>query len=101
MQPYLTKYYGSEAGAQSVDEPLDTITGKDRFALVEPRGVKKEGKVYLDILFRMLEPDELAKGQGFPEGYKFMGSKKEQTKQVGNAVPVNTAKALCSAVLNS
>ncbi len=99
VQPFLTKYYGTGA-SKSVDAPIDTITANDRFGLVEPKAKKKGGKVYLDILFRMLDPDELARGQGFPSGYKFTGTKEEQTKQIGNAVPVNTAKALCKAVLS-
>ena len=36
VEPYLTKYYATATGAQSVDDPLDTVTTKDRLALVEP-----------------------------------------------------------------
>ena len=89
-QPFLTKYYGNETGAQSVDVPLATITTKERMALVEPRG--------MDILFRMLQPHELAAAMGF-DGYKFAGNKTEQTRQIGNAVPVNTAAALCGEII--
>lgn len=35
-QPYLTKFYGTEKGAQSIDEPVHTVTAKERHALVEP-----------------------------------------------------------------
>lgn len=35
-EPSLIKYYGTATGAQSVDEPLDTLTAKERHALVEP-----------------------------------------------------------------
>ena len=45
------------------------------------------------------EPHELAAAQGFPAGYQFEGSRKDRVKQIGNAVPVNTARALCGAVL--
>lgn len=50
VEPFLTKYYGTATGAQSVTEPLDTVTAKARFALVQPivNGWK------LDIRFRML-----------------------------------------------
>ncbi len=88
-QPFLTKYFGT-GGARPVDEPLDTITAKDRFALVEP------GK--MDILFRMLQPHELAKAMGF-DGYEFAGTKTDQVKQIGNAVSVRTAKALCGEIM--
>jgi DNA (cytosine-5)-methyltransferase 1 len=93
VQPFLTKYYGT-GGAVSVNEPLDTVTVNDRFALVEP---VKDG-MRMEILFRMLQPHELAAAMGF-EGYAFTGNKTEQVKQIGNAVPVNTAQALCGNIL--
>lgn len=39
-EPSLIKYYGTADGAQSVDEPIDTLTAKDRHALVEPFVIK-------------------------------------------------------------
>ncbi len=53
----------------------------------------------LDIRFRMLTPRELAQAQGFPDEYEFAGSRDKQVKQIGNAVPVHTARALCEAIL--
>jgi DNA (cytosine-5)-methyltransferase 1 len=91
-EPFVTKYYGTATGARSVREPLDTITAKDRFALVEP------GK--MDIYFRMLQPHELAKAMGF-DGYEFAGTKTDQVRQIGNAVAVRTAQALCGAMLDA
>jgi site-specific DNA-cytosine methylase len=32
--------------------------------------------------------------QGFPREYRFAGNKGDQVRQIGNAVPVNTARAL-------
>jgi len=43
----------------------------------------------------MLQPHELAAAQGFARSYKFHGNKSTQVKQIGNAVPHYTAKALC------
>lgn len=91
-QPFLTKYYGTARNAKPVSEPMDTITAKDRFALVEPHG--------LDIRFRMLQPHELAAAMGF-EGYEFAGNKTQQVKQIGNAVAVRTAEALCAEILTN
>jgi DNA (cytosine-5)-methyltransferase 1 len=42
----------------------------------------------------MLKNHELKRAQGFPKDYIILGNTTEQTKQIGNAVPVNTAKAL-------
>ena len=88
-EPYLVQYYGNSDVA-SLDDPLPTVTTKDRFALVVP-------ELYpcgLDIRFRMLKPRELARAMGFPDSYEFAGNKTDTTKQIGNAVPVNLGKAL-------
>jgi DNA (cytosine-5)-methyltransferase 1 len=93
-KPCIIKYNGT-GKANSVEEPLDTVTAKDRFGLMIP-GV---GVVGLDIRFRMLRPHELAAAMGFPKNYEFMGTREQQVKQIGNAVACNTAKALCKALL--
>jgi DNA (cytosine-5)-methyltransferase 1 len=99
VEPFLVKYYGT-ARAQSVDDPLDTVTAKDRHALVKPI-LEINGDHYtLDIRFRMLQPKELAAAQGFPEDYEFTGNKTEVVKQIGNAVPYHTARALVLAALS-
>jgi DNA (cytosine-5)-methyltransferase 1 len=91
-EPFVTKYYGTAKGARAVTEPLETITAKDRFALVEP--------TKMDIHFRMLQPHELAAAMGFDD-YKFAGTKTEQVRQIGNAVAVRTAEALCGTILDA
>lgn len=111
VMPYITKYYGSSKSAQSVDEPLDTVTATDRFGLVEPvvQGtgygvplVLADGsQAILDIRFRMLQPHELAAAMSFPKEYKFAGKRRDVVKQIGNAVPTRTAEALCLALLDS
>ena len=92
VEPFLIKYYGS-GDTQPVRVPLGTVTTKDRFGLVSARDYG------LDITFRMLQPHELAAAQGFPRDYWFAGTKSDQVKQIGNAVPVNTARALCESIL--
>ncbi|RAW44305.1 hypothetical protein DQW50_15035 [Halorubrum sp. 48-1-W] len=47
----------------------------------------------------MLQPRELAATQGFPPDYGFAGNKGETTEQIGNAVPVNLARALVKEAL--
>jgi DNA (cytosine-5)-methyltransferase 1 len=96
--PFLTKYNGT-GGAVSVDEPLHTVTTKDRcgLAMVSLLQTMKELNV-VDIGFRMLDVDELARAQGFPEGYILHGTKAEQVRQVGNAVCPPVARALCETI---
>lgn len=98
VEPFLVSYYGN-GEALSLQDPMDTITTKDRFGLVQPTVIVDGEKYLLDIHFRMLQPHELAGAQGFPKDYKFCGGKTNAVKQIGNAVPVNLAAALCTAVL--
>lgn len=88
-EPFVTKYYGTGISLP-VTQPLDTVTTKDRYALVEP--------YRMGIRFRMLQPHELAAAMGFV-GYQFAGTKTEIVKQIGNAVSVEMAEALCASIL--
>ena len=98
----MVKFYGNERGAESLCGPIDTITTKDRFGLVRGYMVEFNGDRYvLDIRFRMLQPHELAKGMGFPDGYEFAGNKSEQVKQIGNAVCPNLSEALIYSALSA
>lgn len=97
-QPFLIKYYGTGSSIP-VTEPLDTVTAKDRFGLVEPHLSEGESLAVLDIHFRMLQPRELAAAMGFPKTYFFTGNREAQVKQIGNAVPVNLARALCQSII--
>jgi len=89
---FLVRYNGT-SGPQSVEQPLGTLTAKDRYALLVT--FTNGEQVLLDILFRMLRPRELARAQSFPDDYVFTGKTEDVVKQIGNAVPPNMAKALC------
>jgi DNA (cytosine-5)-methyltransferase 1 len=101
---------GGEGRVQGVDAPLQTITGANRgeFAIVDISVSTGEQRLQLDlsgydILFRMLEPHELAAAMGFIDedgGYEFAGTKTEQIKQIGNAVSVAKMKACVGAIMS-
>lgn len=91
---YLIQYHG-QSHARSVQEPMGAVTSRDRFALVVP----ELHPIALDIHFRMLKFRELARAMGFPDSYRFAGNKTERTRQVGNAIPVGTTRALCWTLL--
>jgi DNA (cytosine-5)-methyltransferase 1 len=93
-QSFLIAYYGTQ-NMSGIDEPVPTATTKDRFGVVEA----SVERYMLDIRFRMLTPRELARAQGFPDSYKFAGNREDVVKQIGNAVPPHTAKALIGEVL--
>lgn len=100
VQAFLVKYFSTGA-AKSVNEPLDTVTTKDRFALVMIHG---EEYIITDIKMRMLQPRELFNAQGFPsdyiidrdaDGYPYAKSK--QVARCGNAVTPQVPAALVRA----
>ncbi len=98
VEPFIVKYYGNEKSGESIHTPLATVTCKDRFMLIEPKTGRAIAE--LDILFRMLQPHELAAAMSFPKNYQFTGNRGEQVKQIGNAVPVKLARACAYALLN-
>jgi DNA (cytosine-5)-methyltransferase 1 len=114
-QAFIVKFYGNGENADSAEDPLATVTAKDRFGLVEPAiadgktGYQpKPGEMglylpWLNIIvfirFRMLQPHELAAAMSFPPSYEFTGNRENKVKQIGNAVPLRTSKALCGALL--
>ncbi|KAA6459674.1 hypothetical protein DYQ86_16275 [Acidobacteria bacterium AB60] len=93
-EPFLIAYYGTQNMSEA-GEPVPTVTTKPRFGLVEAAVTHYR----LDIRFRMLQPRELARAQGFPDEYVFTGNREAVVKQIGNAVPPHTAKALILEVL--
>jgi DNA (cytosine-5)-methyltransferase 1 len=102
VQAFLIKYFSTGA-AKSVSEPLDTITTKDRFAVITVQG---EEYIITDIKMRMLQPRELFNAQGFPSDYIIDrdadGNPYPRSKQVarcGNAVTPPVPAALVRANL--
>lgn len=102
VQAFLVKYF-SGCVAKSIEEPLDTVTTKDKFGLVTIHG---QEYIITDIKMRMLEPRELFRAQGFPEDYIIEhdadGNPYPRSKQVarcGNAVTPPVPAALVRANL--
>lgn len=88
---FLVNYYGN-GQPLDVRDPVDTITTRDRLALVtvHVRGVPY---VIVDITLRMLTPPELYRAQGFPRSYiidRTADGRKltvsQQVRMVGNSV---------------
>lgn len=100
VSEFIIEYYGCGTG-QAADSPIHTVVTKDRFALVTVMG---DEYVILDIFLRMLTPEELKLGQGFPKDYIIDRDyrwrpypKSEQVKRIGNSVVPVMAKALVEA----
>lgn len=94
VNPHLVQYNG-QSGPLSFDDPAPTLTTHERLGLVLP---VVNGKM-LDIRFRMLQPHELAAAMCFPSSYRFEGNRSDVVRQIGNAVEVNVARALCASLL--
>ena len=99
---FLIRYYGTE-NMSPCDEPMSTITTKDRLALVTVY-VKGTPYVIVDICLRMLQPAELYRAQGFPDNYIIdVGAdgepftKTEQVHMCGNSVSPPPMAALARA----
>lgn len=90
--------HGQAPRVHDIAEPAPTICATGRVNLVSG---EVDGQRY-DILFRMLEPHELAAAMGFnteDQAYEFAGTKTEQIKQIGNAVSVAKMKACVGALM--
>lgn len=82
---FLVKYYGTGANVPSLSDPVDTITTRDRLALVTVV-IKGTPYVIVDIGLRMLKPHELYRAQGFPAGYII--------DRTANGTPLTTSAAV-------
>lgn len=117
VQAFLLKYYGNEKDGQDLQDPMGTVTTRDRFGLVTVHG---ELYRIVDIGMRMLTPRELARAQGFPDDYIIDRAmvaeqdengitivqekpltKTEQVRMIGNSVCPPIARALVSANINA
>lgn len=80
--PFVASYYGSGGQLGDVSQALATVTAVDKHALVSPT----EPLSVEDCYFRMFQPHEIQRGMAFPSEYVVLGTKRDQTKQLGNAV---------------
>ena len=105
VRSFLVKYYGNEQDGIQMDEPIHTVTARDRFGLVTVAGEEYQ---IADIGLRMLAPRELFKAQGFPNDY-IIGddpsqgltlTKSAQVRMCGNSVCPPLAAALVLANLS-
>lgn len=96
---FITAQHGEREGqaprTHPIGQPLPTIAATGHVDMAEPAP-------QYDILFRMLEPHELAAAMGFNDDdqeYEFAGTKTDKIKQIGNAVSVSMMKAEVRAIM--
>ena len=100
VRAFLLSYYGTDQDPR-LEEPMHTVTTKDRFGLVTVHGQQYQ---IVDIGLRMLTPRELFRAQGFPESYQIerggdgrVLTKTAQVRMCGNSVCPPMAKAYVAA----
>lgn len=80
--PFITELHGGGSKAREVTEPLATVCAGGQ--LVYPSrsvSIKIE-----DCTFRMMLPyPEISRAMAFDDGYKVLGTRREQVRQYGNA----------------
>lgn len=93
---FITSAFGERDGqlprTRDIDDPAPSICAQGYVPLVDAGDDD-------DILYRMLQPPELAAATSFPKDYRFAGNKTEVTRQIGNAVPIKMARALVRTAL--
>lgn len=84
VAPFIVSQYGGEKRnpVHCVGEPLMTVPGMALHRLAVPG----ETPSVEDCGFRMLAPHEIQAAMAFPQEYIVLGNKREQVKQLGNAV---------------
>ena len=87
----------SRRGVFSIDEPSMTIRAVDRPIPKGYKGNPKDSAPVSEV--RCLTPKERSYIQTFPKSFKFSGGKSDVNTMIGNAVPVNLAKYVASALL--
>jgi DNA (cytosine-5)-methyltransferase 1 len=103
---FIAELRGGGSTARPVAAPLATVTASgNHHGLVQTGSVDTAAStrrpVVEECTFRMLEPGEIAAAMAFVPGYRVLGSKRDQVRQLGNAVTPPAAEFLLRAVVAS
>lgn len=126
----VTTYYG-KGSTKPTDDALPTVTAVEKHALLMRNNTARGNPAQLvnpvseyartittaghqslltadrptidvdDVLFRMLEPREIARAMDFPNDYTILGNRREQVRMAGNAVTPPAARDLVGVVAES
>lgn len=103
---FLIRYYSLGGQWGDLRDPLDTVTTRDRMALVTVT-IGGTPYVIVDIGLRMLKPAELFRAQGFPANYQIERTadgrritSTDAVRMVGNSVSPPPLRALAEANLD-
>lgn len=97
QKKYMGNSYNSGGGKRGILKRLDM--NKPSLTLLTSPSQKQTERCH-PIETRPLQTLEYSRIQTFPDNYIFFGSVNQIYKQIGNAVPVNLAKAIAKEVIN-
>lgn len=95
VPPHLLVPYYSNGKATTADRPIGALSTRDRYAVAAP-AIDID-----DVLFRMLEPREIARAMSFADDYIVLGNKRQKVRQYGNAVTPPVAELIVSALVEA
>lgn len=95
QKSYMGKSFDSDGGKRGILKRLDM--DKPSLTLLTSPSQKQTERCH-PTETRPLQTLEYARIQSFPDDYQFAGSVNQIYKQIGNAVPVNLAKAIAEEV---
>jgi DNA (cytosine-5)-methyltransferase 1 len=101
VPPLLVPYYGTADSGSPVTQPCGTLTTRDRYGLASSeQPMLAELPALEDILFRMLDTDEIGLLMGFDRTFRNEArSKRARVRLYGNAVCPAVAELIISALV--
>jgi DNA (cytosine-5)-methyltransferase 1 len=100
-EAFVSYYYSSGHQNSGIDDPIQTVTAKDKAALVKTAEEEAANVDVEDCTFRMLKPHEIQRAMAFPDDYEVFGTKREQVRQLGNAVTPPVARDIVDRCIES
>ncbi|MGG6262838.1 DNA cytosine methyltransferase [Leptolyngbya sp. AN03gr2] len=105
QSPFLVQYNGA-SDVQPINHPTPTIPTHDRFAVTTPSGESfnldnpEDLEKAIDLSgFRMFSISEIKSIQNFQADFTVLGNQKEQSRLLGQAIPVAAAREIIARAL--
>ncbi len=104
---FIAELRGGGSDHRPVSEPLATVVASgNHHMLIEhleqpPPPPSLETPAVEDCMFRMLAPHEIQAAMAFRPSYQVKGNRREQVRQLGNAVTPPAAEWLITAVVDA